>query len=69
MIWPAGGASFIDNPVPFATDLCRNPDNVKILGLAIAANADCIVTGDKDLLVLKRFQDVPIVTPRSLSKI
>ena len=61
--------SSIVSPIPLAADLCRDPDDVKILGLAVAANADCIVTGDKDLLVLKQFQGVPIVTPRSFSNI
>ena len=55
--------------VPLAAEVCRDPDDVKILGLAVAANADYIVTGDKDLLVLKRFQGVPIVTPRLFSDI
>jgi len=57
----------IVSAIPLAADLCRDPDDVKILGLAIAANADCIVTGDKDLLVLKKFQGVPILTPRSFA--
>ncbi len=57
------------SPLPLAADLCRDPDDVKILGLAVAANADCIVTGDKDLLVLEEFEGVPIVTPRSFSAI
>ena len=55
--------------VPLAAEVCRDPDDVKILGLAVAANADYIVTGDKDLLVLKKFQGVPIVTPRLFSDI
>jgi len=59
----------IVSPIPLAADLCRDPDDVKILGLAIAAHADCIVTGDKDLLVLKKFQGVPIMTPRLFSNI
>jgi len=59
----------IASAIPLAADLCRDPDDVKILGLAIAANADCIVTGDKDLLVLKKFQGVPILTPRSFANI
>ncbi len=59
----------IVSPIPLAADLCRDPDDVKILGLAIAAHADCIITGDKDLLVLKMFQGVPIMTPRSFSNI
>ena len=52
-------------PVPLASDLCRDPDDVKILGLAVVANVDCIVTGDKDLLILEKFQGIPILTPRS----
>jgi len=59
----------IVSPIPLATDLCRDPDDVKILGLAIAANADCIVTGDKDLLILEKFQGIPILTPRSFANI
>jgi putative PIN family toxin of toxin-antitoxin system len=55
--------------VPLAAEVCRDPDDVKILGLAVAANADYIVTGDKDLLVLKKFQGVPIMTPRLFSDI
>ena len=56
-------------PVPLASDVCRDPDDVKILGLAVASNADYIVTGDKDLLVLKCFQGIPILNPRSFSGI
>jgi len=59
----------IVSPIPLAADTCRDPEDVKILGLAIAAHADCIVTGDKDLLILKKFQGIPILTPRSFSNI
>jgi putative PIN family toxin of toxin-antitoxin system len=53
--------------IPLASDVCRDPDDIKILGLAVASSADCIVTGDKDLLVLKSFQGIPILNPRSFS--
>ena len=56
-------------PIPLAADVCRDPDDIKILGLAVASNADYIVTGDNDLLVLKSFQNIPILTPRSFSDI
>ena len=52
-------------PVHVASNLCRDPNDVKILGLAVGANVDCIVTGDKDLLILVTFQGIPILTPRS----
>lgn len=56
-------------PDSLPLDTCRDSDDVKVLGLAIAAGADCIVTGDKDLLVLKKFRSVPIFTPRGFSVI
>jgi putative PIN family toxin of toxin-antitoxin system len=61
-------ASMID-PVPLSQDICRDSDDVKILGLAVAANANYIVTGDKDLLVLKEFQGIPILNPRAFSNL
>ena len=42
---------------------CRDPKDDKLLTLAVAANADYIVTGDEDLLVLHPFQGIPIITP------
>ncbi|MFA6400210.1 MAG: putative toxin-antitoxin system toxin component, PIN family [Salinivirgaceae bacterium] len=42
---------------------CRDPKDNKFLELAIAGNADCIVTGDKDLLVLNMFLGIKIVSP------
>jgi putative PIN family toxin of toxin-antitoxin system len=41
---------------------CRDPKDNKFLELAIAANASCIITGDKDLLVLHPFRGIPILT-------
>jgi len=35
-----------------------------VLATALAGKADVIVTGDDDLLVLKRFRGIPIVSPR-----
>ncbi|MGC1587816.1 MAG: putative toxin-antitoxin system toxin component, PIN family, partial [Rhodomicrobium sp.] len=41
---------------------CRDPDDDKLLGIAVIGNADCIVTGDQDLLVLDPFRGVRIMT-------
>jgi putative PIN family toxin of toxin-antitoxin system len=41
---------------------CRDPKDDKFLDVAINGDADAIVTGDKDLLVLHPFHGVPIVT-------
>ena len=43
---------------------CRDPKDNKFLELAVTGQADCIVSGDQDLLILHPFRDVPIVTPR-----
>lgn len=42
----------------------RDPKDLHVLRCAVGADADTIVTGDKDLLVLKKFAGIPIVTPR-----
>lgn len=55
-------------PVTFEQQICRDPDDDAILGTAVAGNADCIVTGDSDLLVLERFQGVDIVSPAEFER-
>ncbi|HEO66260.1 MAG TPA: putative toxin-antitoxin system toxin component, PIN family [Spirochaetes bacterium] len=45
-------------------NICRDKEDDKILGLSDESKADFIITGDKDLLVLKEFNSVPIITPR-----
>ncbi|MBN4001791.1 putative toxin-antitoxin system toxin component, PIN family [Nostoc sp. LPT] len=42
----------------------RDPDDAVILATALAANAEVIVTGDLDLLVLMEFNVIPILTPQ-----
>ena len=44
--------------------VCRDPDDDKYLGCAADGGADYIVSGDEDLLALKQFVGIPIVTPR-----
>jgi len=54
-------------PHPLPRDASRDPDDVAVLGLAVAGEADFLVTGDEDLLVLKRFRAARIVDPREFS--
>ncbi|MEM1041534.1 MAG: putative toxin-antitoxin system toxin component, PIN family [Bacteroidota bacterium] len=44
--------------------VCRDSDDDRLLELALSGNADCIVTGDDDLLVLHPFRGIPILIPR-----
>lgn len=45
-------------------DVCRDKDDNNILLLAENINADLIITGDKDLLVLKKYKNIKIIDPR-----
>ena len=49
------------NPI---APVCRDPDDDRILACAREAHAEYLVTGDEDLLVLKRYGTIRIVTPR-----
>jgi uncharacterized protein len=55
-------AQVVDPPT-LPQPVCRDPDDDAILALALAAQADLIVSGDGDLLSLKQYQNIPIVTP------
>jgi len=52
------------NPAEVAPGSCRDPDDLMLLGLAEAGRAEVIITGDKDLLVIKRYAAARILTPR-----
>ena len=42
---------------------CRDPKDDKFLELAVSGHADCVVSGDADLLALDPFRGMPIITP------
>lgn len=45
-------------------EICRDPDDNKFLECAKDSHALYIVSGDKDLLVIKRYENVQIVTAK-----
>jgi putative PIN family toxin of toxin-antitoxin system len=49
--------------------VCRDPDDDYILAAAVNAGCDYLVTGDKDLLTLKMFEGIGIVTPREFAEL
>lgn len=56
------------SPLPVPEDLSRvivrDPDDIPILASALAARADVLITGDKDLLELGTTADILITNPR-----
>lgn len=58
-IWSVGSLVEVTETIT----LCRDPKDDKFLSLAVATNVSCIVTGDRDLLVLHPFRNIPIFTP------
>ncbi len=50
-------------PPPLPQPVCRDPDDDQVLALALAAKVEVIVSGDDDLLSLKSFEGIPIVSP------
>ena len=51
-------------PVPLDKPACRDPDDDWVLATAVAGYADAIVSGDHDLLALKAFRGVAVLSPR-----
>ena len=49
---------------PLPARVCRDKNNDVVLATALAGKADVIVTGDNDLLVLKTFRGIRILSPR-----
>jgi len=47
--------------------VCRDPRDDRVLEVAVNGNADVVVTGVRDLLVIGRFEGIPIVPPVAFS--
>jgi len=52
-------------PTQVPSGACRDADDLPILGTLLAAKADCLVSGDRDLLELRAFHSIPILSPRA----
>ena len=56
--------AMIEEPTTVDAGSCRDPGDLHVLGLAVKSRPDCVVTGDQDLLILKTYQGIPILSPR-----
>lgn len=52
------------NPSYVKDDACDDPEDLPVLGTALAARAHCLITGDKALLRLRLFRDTLVLSPR-----
>jgi uncharacterized protein len=55
----------IVEPAPVLVDTISDADDLAVLGAAIACHADCLITGDKELLNLGSFHSIAILSPRA----
>lgn len=58
------GATIVE-PAEIPSKACPDPDDLPVLGTAVTGRADALVTGDAQLLRVKAFQGVPILSPRA----
>jgi uncharacterized protein len=57
----------IEDSVPIGR-VCKDPEDDKFLSCAVSASADFLVTGDKDLLAIRKYKTVRIITPSTFLK-
>ena len=50
-------------PASLPVPVCRDKDDDNILATAVAGQCELIITGDKDLLVLKQLNEIKIIKP------
>ena len=53
----------------FSWKLSRDPDDDLFVACAIEGGADYLVTGDQDLLTLKVFREIQLVTPETFLRL
>ena len=52
------------DPSEIPAGACRDKDDDNVLACAVEAEAEYLVTGDKDLLDMKKYKGINIVAPR-----
>jgi uncharacterized protein len=56
--------AMIVKPVVVPLDACRDTSDLPILGTALAAQVECLITGDQDLLSIHEYEEIAILSPR-----
>ena len=48
--------------VKHSTEICSDPDDNKFLELSVSGQAKYLITGDKDLLIIREYEGIKILT-------
>jgi uncharacterized protein len=56
-------------PESLGERVCRDKDDDVVLATALAGKADVFVTGNEDLLVLRKFRGIKILSPRQFLEV
>jgi putative PIN family toxin of toxin-antitoxin system len=56
-------ASILVEPAKLPPDLCRDANDVPILGTAVAGECSLLISVDRDLLDMQAIQGIPIIRP------
>ena len=57
-------ASLTVTPTELPAESCRDPDDIPVLGTAVAGLTPFVITVDRDLLALGTFREIAILRPR-----
>jgi putative PIN family toxin of toxin-antitoxin system len=62
-------ATVVSDVRPIRGVVPRDPEDDMIIACALAADADYIVTRDKDLLSLRKYENISIITPEAFLEV
>lgn len=57
------GASIVVVPGELPVDVCRDADDIPVLGTAKSGECKLLISVDRDLLDMQEFEGIPIVRP------
>jgi uncharacterized protein len=58
------GAVLVE-PATVERGVCRDESDLKVIGTAVTAHAEYLITGDKDLLAIRKYEKTKTLDPRS----
>lgn len=60
--------TIITNHKRLTEKLCKDKDDDNILAAALVAKVNCIITGDQELLLLRKYKNIYIISPKDFWK-